>query len=127
MGMVADPSFQCPTPGVKPNRWLVKPESSARFTPQALVECGKKERETILIGETKAKFSLSSTRGGSSREPDLGRASRCGNGAAKAEGVRLFAHRGNAETDVFFQRGAEFFGPFADIVAVDAAREGLVL
>ena len=46
--------------------------------------------------------------------------------AAKAKGVRVFAHRGDAEGNVLFERDAEFFGAFADIVARDSAGEGFV-
>jgi hypothetical protein len=46
--------------------------------------------------------------------------------AAKAQDVRVFAQRGDAESNVLFEGDAEFFGAFADIVARDSAGEGFV-
>jgi hypothetical protein len=47
-------------------------------------------------------------------------------GAAEAEGVGLFAEGGDAEGDMVFERDAQLFGAFADVVAADAFGEGLV-
>ena len=47
--------------------------------------------------------------------------------AAKAKGVRVFAHRGDAESNVLFEKDAEFFGAFADIVARDSAGKRFIL
>ena len=47
--------------------------------------------------------------------------------AAEAEGVAVGAHGFEAEFDVIFERDAEFFGAFADVVARDAAGECFVL
>lgn len=38
----------------------------------------------------------------------------------------MFAHGGDAEGDVFFERDAEFFGAFDYIFTADASREGFV-
>jgi hypothetical protein len=46
--------------------------------------------------------------------------------AAEAESFGFHAHRGDTEADVFFERDAEFFSAFADVVAADTFGEGFV-
>ena len=50
-----------------------------------------------------------------------------GNVAAEAQGVGLFTHGGDAEGDVLFQRDAEFFGAFTNVVAANAFSERFIL
>src|SRR5271167_1448545 len=47
-------------------------------------------------------------------------------GAAEAQGVGLFAHGGDAETDVIVERDAELLGALDDVFAADATGERFV-
>jgi len=50
----------------------------------------------------------------------------CADVAAETEGVGLLAHGGDAKADVLFERDAELFRAFADVLAADAFGEGFV-
>jgi hypothetical protein len=56
----------------------------------------------------------------------LGGGGLCAQIAAQTQSVGILAHGCDAEGDVLFERDAEFFGAFADVVAVDATGEGFV-
>src|SRR6266446_1297389 len=57
---------------------------------------------------------------------ELSRRGLCGDSAAEAEGVGVFAKGGDAEGDVLFEGDAQLVGAFADVFAAYAFGEGLV-
>ena len=65
-------------------------------------------------------------RGGFRNQIVAGGALGGGGVSAEAEGVAIGAHGFEAKFDVIFERDAEFFGAFADVVARDAAGECFV-
>src|SRR5271157_1407777 len=62
-----------------------------------------------------------------SRHLKLGTGGLRGDVAAEAERVGLLAHGVDAKADVLFERNAQLFRAFADVIAADAFGESFVL